>query len=457
MDGPKPTSDQSQPFLSAGRPSEDENDIELAQYAGNHLSREEDETPLAHYEPHAPPAQGATSPLLVTGALIIAVLGFVVNTEATAYFEDVLGWKKPFATLYITHSSLAVPWAIHVAWLRYRNRHVDYRVWVRDYNNRLRDSVSSIDAYATDMPKLVLKGPGRVGGPMDFLATAMAIVTVVLTVSGVSWFLSLVLTTPGDLTAIYNCSTFFAAVFSVPLLKERLGKATIAAVALSIAGTFIIAYGDTTAEHPVKDDDDAASKVGTSRLLGNIVACVGALAFGLYEVLFKKWACSSQPTRPQDTIPLTLAANALTGIYTFATLWVGLLLLHLFDLEPFVLPSPKVALWIAIAVLAGMSKSIHFISPSLRTLEMRNSIDSLHTTCFVDPSPASITTLVVLVIWTGPIFGSFANVLSVFFVALADWVVFGLSPTLATYAGGVLIVVGFGMLAWDTFKGGGKH
>ena len=62
----------------------------------------------------------------------------------------------------------------------------------------------------------------------------------------------------------------------------------------------------------------------------------------------------------------------------------------------------------------------------------------------------SITLLVVLVIWTDPVFGSMANVLSVFFVAIADWLVWGLSPSLATYIGGALIFVAFGLLSWDT-------
>ncbi|KXL51569.1 hypothetical protein M433DRAFT_59999 [Acidomyces richmondensis BFW] len=347
-------------------------------------------------------------------ALLLTVLGFTINTEATAYFEDVLGWKKPFATLYITHSSLALPWILHLAYLRLRDRHVPYRTWVRDYNNRLCSAISTIDSYANHGPTLICKCGSGVRGPLDFLATTMAIVTIVLTVSGVSWFLSLSLTTPADLTAIYNCSTFFAAVFSVPILKERIGWFSIIAVALSICGTFTIAYGDTTAKH------DPESKIGTSRLFGNLIACVGAVAFGLYEVVFKKWACSSQPISPQASLPLTLAASALTGIYTFATLWVGLVFLHLFQIETFVVPSPYTLLWIIIATLSGS---------------------------------ISITLLVILVIWTDPIFGSFANVLSVFFVAIADWLVFGLTPSIATYVGGAVIIVAFGLLAWDTFFG----
>ena len=40
--------------------------------------------------------------------------------------------------------------------------------------------------------------------------------------------------------------------------------------------------------------------------------------------------------------------------------------------------------------------------------------------------------------------------LSVFFVALADWVVLGLSPSIAAYVGGGMIMVAFALLAKDT-------
>jgi drug/metabolite transporter (DMT)-like permease len=231
---------------------------------------------------------------------------------------------------------------------RIQNRKSPYKAWVREYKNNIRETVATIDAYATSGSYYIIKRKGHVAGPLDFLATVTAIITVVLTVSGCSWFLSLVLTTPADLTAIYNCSTFFAAAFSVPLLKERLSWIAIAAVAMSIIGTFIIAYGDTTVEHE-------ESAVGNSRLIGNLVATIGAVAFGLYEVLFKKWACSSKPMPPAASLPLTFAASALTGIYTFATLWIGLVIFHFTGVEEFVIPSAKVGLWIFIAVISGCS------------------------------------------------------------------------------------------------------
>ena len=292
-------------------------------------------TEVSHEPPIPAVPKTKSSYLAIAAALFFTVLGFTVNTEATAYFEDVLGWRKPFCTMYITHSSLCLPWIGHLMWSRYKQRHIPYKAWVREYNNQIREVVATIDAYASSGSKFVIKRKGNVAGPLDFLASTMAI--------------SLVMTTPADLKAIYKCSTFFAATFSVHLLKEKLGWVAISAIAMSIIGTFIVAYGDTTAEHK-------ESAIGTSRLIGNLIATIGAVAFGLYEVLFKKWACSSRPMAPSASLPLTFAASALTGIYTFATLWVGLVILHFTGVEEFVWPSAKVGLWIFIAVIAGSSK-----------------------------------------------------------------------------------------------------
>lgn len=345
--------EQAEPFLDHGRTS---HDIELSQYDGE---RDGDRTPAIHYEAKAT-TRNWRSGLTITVAMILTVLGFAINLEATEWFEIVLGWKKPIATMYITHSSLTLPWLVHLAYLRFQARKTPYKMWVRDYNNQLRGSISSIDAYFTDVPYLVWGRKGQLGGPLDYLARAMLIVTGVLTISGVSWFLASSFTTPGDLTAIYNSSTFFAAVFSIPILKERLGRWSIMAVALSIFGTFVITYGDTTAKHEIKAGEDASpmSQVGASRFLGNMIACGGAAAFGMYEVLFKRWACSSRPMAPEASLPLSLAANALTGLWTVGTIWVLLVILHVLGVETFVWPNGEQAMYIAIAVLSGSSKSV---------------------------------------------------------------------------------------------------
>lgn len=368
-----------EPLLDSGRSSED---VELYHLDGNRRPS------FALSE--SKPQKGAPK-LFVAGALIIAIAGLVTQTESAAYYEDILGWKKPFCSLYIMHSSLALPWLIHLAYLRFNQRDKPYSIWVRDYNNGLRASVSTVEAFAVSGPSIALKRLGSLGGPLDYLATTMGIVTVVLTVSGVSWFLSLVFTTPSDLTAIYNCSTFFAAAFSVPILRQKVGWIGILAVALSIMGTFTIAYGDTTAHSA--DNADETPALGASRLFGNIIALIGAIAFGLYEVLFKKWACPSQSVSPKSSLNLTLAASALTGVYTFSFFWIVLVIMHFIGVEPFVLPSLHVLGYVLLSVSAGSGKRIAFG-------RCRKA----------DKFAVAMTALLALVTWTSPVFASVASV-----------------------------------------------
>jgi drug/metabolite transporter (DMT)-like permease len=344
MDHRNPPSEHQEPLLDSGRSSQD---IELAHF-GHHNDERPSLLPPAGAQKGAPKS-------FIAGALVIAIAGLVTQTESTAYYEDVLGWKKPFCSLYIMHSSLALPWFIHLAYLRFKELDKPYTLWVRNYNNELRASVSTVEAFAISGPSIVIKRAGSLGGPLDYLATTMAIVTVVLTVSGVSWFLSLVFTTPSDLTAIYNCSTFFAMAFSVPILRQKVGWVGMVAVALSIIGTFTIAYGDTTANSSDKTDEPPA--MGASRLFGNVIALIGAVAFGLYEVLFKKWACPSHSVRPSSSLNLTLAASALTGIYTFSFFWIVLVIMHFIGVEPFVLPSLHIFSYVILSVTAGSSSS----------------------------------------------------------------------------------------------------
>lgn len=103
MDHRDPPSEHQQPLLDSGRSSQD---IELSHF--HHNNERPSLLPNAG-------AQKGTPKALIAGALIIAIAGLVTQTESTAYYEDVLGWKKPFCSLYIMHSSLALPWLLHLA------------------------------------------------------------------------------------------------------------------------------------------------------------------------------------------------------------------------------------------------------------------------------------------------------------------------------------------------------
>ena len=89
-------------------------------------------------------------------------------------------------------------------------------------------------------------GRAALRSPVRYLLTRTAIVTSALTVAGSSWYIAVDLTSPSDITAIYNCSAFFAYAFSIPLLREKLRLDKGFSVILAIVGVLIMAYGDKT-------------------------------------------------------------------------------------------------------------------------------------------------------------------------------------------------------------------
>jgi len=191
-----------------------------------------------------------------------------------------------------------------------------------------------------------------------------AYVTCALTVAGGSWYIAVDMTTASDLTAIYNCSAFFAYAFSIPLLHERLMWSKIFAVGVAIAGVLVVAYGGShSSKHgsksgggaggPDHSDEDVTS--GT-RAMGNIVIGIGSVLYGFYEVLYKKVACPPDGCSPDRGVVLANAFGSSIGAFTLCVLWIPLPILHWTGIERFELPHGEAAWMMVISVLANASK-----------------------------------------------------------------------------------------------------
>jgi drug/metabolite transporter (DMT)-like permease len=159
------------------------------------------------------------------------------------------------------------------------------------------------------------------------------------------------MTTASDLTAIYNCSAFFAYAFSVPLLNDKLRFDKIFSVVVAIIGVLVVAYGDTG------PGIGEGEEVNTdNRSLGNIIIGVGSVLYGLYEVLYKKLACPPQGTSPGRSMIFANTVGSCIGTFTLLVLWIPLPILHYTGWETFQWPVGKQASMMVISVLANASK-----------------------------------------------------------------------------------------------------
>ncbi|KKY23441.1 hypothetical protein UCRPC4_g02889 [Phaeomoniella chlamydospora] len=261
--------------------------------------------------------------------------------------------------------------------------------------------------------------------PIPYMLRTTVLVTCALTVAGGSWYVAVDLTTPSDLTAIYNCSAFFAYVFSVFLLGDKLRWDKIVSVAIAIAGVLIVAYGDKAPKHGShsgggsKGEIDPEDAEASNRAIGNLIIGVGSVLYGLYEVLYKKLACPPEGTSPGRGMIFANTFGTLIGCFTLLVLWIPLPILHYTGLEPFEMPRGKTAGLLAISTLSNATFSGSFL---------------------------------VLMSLTSPVLSSVAALLTIFLVAIVDWMITGKPLSGATILGGMAIIIAFLMLSWATYR-----
>lgn len=354
--------------------------------------------------------------------LAVSLVAFTAQTELAAYVQHDLGWDKAYCMLYLTHGSWVLLWPAQLAVLRLQKRDMPWPAFWRRHVWLLRTTAQMVETQTLDP---VPRGRGSGGSPWRYMLRTTAGVTMALTVAGLSWYVAVNKTTPSDLTAIYNCSAFFAYAFSVPLLKERLRLDKSIAVAIAIAGVLIVAYGDGSSKEapPQTPGEEGSSRRqeldGGTRFLGNVIIGVGSVLYGLYEVLYKRYACPPEGTSAGRGMIFANAFGSLVGAFTLLVLWIPLPILHVFGWETFELPTGYTAWLLFLSVI----------------------MNATFAGCFL-----------VLISLTSPVLSSVAALLTIFLVAIVDWMWTGQPLSAAAVVGGGLIIAAFAMLSWSTWR-----
>ncbi|KAM5352569.1 hypothetical protein ACJ41O_005291 [Fusarium nematophilum] len=346
--------------------------------------------------------------------LVVSLVSFCVQTELSAHIQHDLGWDKAYCMMYFTHGSWIVLWPVQLLILRFQKRDIPWPVFWKRHKQQLRTTAIMIETQTLDVFHLSIQHRAR---PVRYIIRFTALITCALTVAGLSWYIAVSLTTPSDLTAIYNCSAFFAYVFSVPLLHEPLRLDKSVAVLIAIAGVLVVAYGDTKGEGT--QDVEAGN-----RFLGNLVIGVGSVLYGLYEVLYKRYACPPEGVSPSRGMVFANTFGSCIGLFTLTVLWIPLPILDLLGVEKFELPVASTCWLILLAVLSNATFSGSFL---------------------------------VLISLTSPVLSSVAALLTIFIVAIVDWMITGEPLSFAAILGGAMIIVAFLGLTWSTYREMKEH
>ncbi|CAG9992606.1 unnamed protein product [Clonostachys byssicola] len=345
--------------------------------------------------------------------LVVSLITFCVQTELSAHIQHDRGWSKAYCMMYLTHGFWVFLWPSMLLVLRFKARDVPWSVFFRRHLLHLKTTIMMIETQTLDVHRSASRHNPN---PLRYIIRFTAIITSALTVAGLSWYIAVSLTTPSDLTAIYNCSAFFAYVFSVPLLHEPLRLDKSVAVLIAIAGVLVVAYGDSKGT-------EAETGAG-SRFLGNIIIGVGSVLYGLYEVLYKRFACPPEGTSPGRGVTFALTFGSLIGLFTLTVLWIPLPILHWLNIEKFEIPDASTCWLILLAILANGIFSGSFL---------------------------------VLISLTSPVLSSVAALLTIFLVALVDWLITGKPLSWAAIIGGAMIIVAFLALSWSTYREMKEH
>ncbi|KAF9457080.1 hypothetical protein BDZ94DRAFT_288788 [Collybia nuda] len=388
---------------------------------------------------------------------VFTLCAFVAESQLTQYVQTTLGYRQPFFLFYVVHSTFWIIFPAHFLYLITTTSHSPSALW-RGL------SIAITNHLSPQEPTGSLRFPYR-----KFFRLVLAL-TVGITYPGLLWFAAVSLASISDVTAIWNTNAFFAYIITVRMFGLKWEPRRLLAVLLATLGVLAVVYGGSTVEdrmsslREVPPSSPPSPLLGTTTtsikptapLVGVLLTLVASIGYGLYQVLYKKFA--ALPTDPEvfadrlydqvpsedpatgsygqtrsgsdhtiDPLPFGLHANLLTsiiGLLTFVILWVPIPIFHYLDIEPFVLPqNAKTTFAIAGIALTGVIFNAGF--------------------------------MVLLGLW-GPIITSVGNLLTIVLVFFSD-MIFGdglENMTLWSLSGCSVIVAAFSVLAYDMFTQG---
>ncbi|KAF3940009.1 hypothetical protein ABW19_dt0204074 [Dactylella cylindrospora] len=348
---------------------------------------------------------------ITTAVVLMAIVVFclVAQTEATVYVQRDLGWNKPYFMLYLTHGFYFILWPGLIVFQRYEQPSKPWSRFFEDHLTAVRRTAQFVEHQTLD-----LTSQQMLKSPIPYMVKTCFVQCCALNVAAITWFVAANMTTPSDLTAINNTSAIFTYVFSVWLLKESMRMAKNIAVVVAVLGVLVMAYGN-----PSEPSSDTSGISSGSRAMGNIICAIGAVLFGLYRVLYKLKACLPAEATAEMNIVFSVLVGSSIGVFTTAVFWLPLPLLHFTGWEPFELPTRVAAFWTGVGVISSAGFTASFLS---------------------------------LMALTSPVLSSVAAMLSIFIVALYDWLFTGHDLTRATLGGGALIIVAFLLIGWSTYQ-----
>lgn len=254
-----------------------------------------------------------------------------------------------------------------------------------------------------------------------YVAIKVGLISLVLNIAGFTWYGAMAMTYASDVTAIYNCSAFTAYAFAIPMLNEKFSWLKALSVIIAIAGVFVVAYSGS-------DSSSDAEEQYPYRFWGNLIISVGAVMYGYYEVLYKKYVCVphhlSVVVTPRRQLTFSNFVMSLLGVFTVLFLLTLVLLTELFHIHHFNVfdygeKTGIIWLYISGSIVSNLLFSAAFLS---------------------------------LMALTSPVLSSVSSLVTIFLIGVVEWVMFGNALSVMQLIGDALVIVGFVILTIASWK-----
>lgn len=255
-----------------------------------------------------------------------------------------------------------------------------------------------------------------------YMAIRAAMLSVVLNIAGFTWYGAMSMTYASDVTAIYNCSAFTAYAFAIPMLNEKFSWLKASSVVIAVSGVFVVAYSGS--DSPSDDDQERYP----NRFWGNVLISVGAVMYGYYEVLYKRYSCIpehlAKVITPRRQLTFSNFVMGLLGVFTLCllvTLVVVAQVFHIHNFNLFDYGENTSAIWLYIfgSIVANLLFSASFLS---------------------------------LMALTSPVLSSVSSLVTIFLIGVVEWVLFGNELGLKQLVGDALVITGFAILTTASWR-----
>ncbi|KAJ3750444.1 hypothetical protein DFH05DRAFT_1564872 [Lentinula detonsa] len=284
------------------------------------------------------PTSGRGKPFV---ALILALGGFVAQTQLTHQILTVMNYDRPFFVIYVTQSVFTVSVIIHLVYLA----------------TTTKDSISSLSKGLNITIAQRLR-PGSSSQLIRFPYLRFFLIVLTLTAGFTTptllWFPAMLQASYALL--IWNTNAFFAYLISVTLLGRQHQHRKFAAVILATIGVVLVIYGGSM----VSGNNVLHTRL-PSRSVGDLLALLASILYAGYQLFYDTFiepplvplqaldAFSSESTplieEYKDAIypsPYGLESSfwtSMIGLCTMSLLWTVFPVLQGLGVEEFSLPT----------------------------------------------------------------------------------------------------------------------